>query len=167
MKRLIEQFYANFFRFSSRNDFGERRFRHLEIGIGRPGKIMDIFRKKFVHSERIRHIAFHELPDCTHFEILWDKNRHIINTKIGKEFRCGVVLVAIPFAIFINADLGEPLSNHEEISIVARPGKNFWQFGFKFDKEFDLSARRDAFGKIQLRHRTVIRIAVVRGNKMK
>src|SRR4051812_24509865 len=72
-------------------------------------------------------------------------HRHvdIEGSEVGEEFRVGVELMAIPFAVPEDSDLGEPLSGQQEVALVTRTGNDFGELRMKCDLESDLLVRRE------------------------
>src|SRR4051794_15808000 len=59
---------------------------------------------------------------CAHDIALGKGEVDVVGAEVGKEFRIGVVLMAIPLSVPKNADLGEPLGAHDEVAFVSTSG---------------------------------------------
>lgn len=91
---------------------------------------------------------------------------NVIHAVVGKEFGIGVELMAVPLAIDINADLGEPLANEEIFFFRAGARKRrLRQLGGEINANDDGIVGPERLGERQPKHGPVIGIAVVGLNK--
>jgi len=139
-----------------------------EIGAGGPGEIMDILGVEAVGDGGVGIIRGCMAEAGGADDIVpGHGDVHIVDPEIGIEFRIGVKLVAVPGAVFVDADLGEPLAGHDELFLDAGAGhRRFGQFGGEGETEGDGLAGGKAPGEEQAEHGFILGVAVVRLDKV-
>src|SRR6516225_8969286 len=113
-----------------------------EVRVSRPGEVVDILA---VVSDRLSAVgvaeARHFVPARSQHVVLWHRQFHVISPEVGEELGGGMELVAVPGAMPPHPDLGEPLSDHEEIAFVTSASEHFRKLVVEGDLECYLATR--------------------------
>ena len=101
----------------------ELAFNHLEVWIGGPGKIVDVFSVEGDGFGSISVVAVAGLyAGCTDDVVLGRRDPDVIGAEVGEEFRHGMKLMAVPCAVPPHPDLGKPLSGQQEACVCSLCG---------------------------------------------
>ena len=119
-------------------------FHDFEVGIGGPGKVVDIFG---VEGDGLGTIAVVGVAGLhargADHVILRQRDLHVIGAEVGEELGHGVELMAIPSAVPPHADLGKPLSGEQEGALVAGARNHLRKGRLELDLELHILAGRD------------------------
>ncbi len=144
--------------------FAERILEDPIAGVRRPGEVVDAVLLVAVEHASARGGSLvgaaaggAELAPVA----LGEVDRDVVVAEIREELARGVELVAVPAVFLEDAELGEPLDDHEEIVLVAGPHGHPRQPRDELDRDRDRLSGLDGLAQDDLRDRPVVGIAVV------
>src|SRR6516225_8274842 len=100
-----------------------------KVRTGREGEVVDVLagETEGLRSVRVGLIARGDATG-TDDVVARDGESDVVGPEVREELRGCVVLVAVPGTVPEDADLGEPLSTHDEVALVAVARNREWKF---------------------------------------
>ncbi len=141
-------------------------FDDLCPGIGRPGKVVDIFRLKDKCFGAVGVGGFRRLhARGADVEIGGQSHLHVVGAEVGEELRGCVKLVAVPGILPPHADLGEPLSGKHKIPFVPGALHDFGKLIVERDLKRDALVWCDTTRQPNFHHGLIVCVVVIRLDK--
>ncbi len=138
-----------------------------EVGAGGEGEVVDVFAVEAdgLGVVGVAGFAGGDAGGSDHVAVR-DGEVDVVGAEVGEELGGGVVLVAVPCAVPEDAGLGEPLTTHDEVALVAVAGDGEGELVVEGEAEGDGVVGGERAGEGDLGYGVVEEVAVVGGDEV-